>query len=93
MASRLVTSCPTPARAGPEGSFPAAGPLVYEDARSTGAPSRVASRRVTVTGGPATPRPGMHSSPLRRDLGLVEYAVDEGQDPPRIYVSRVLRVD
>ncbi|MFJ6772096.1 hypothetical protein ACIQOV_14215 [Kitasatospora sp. NPDC091257] len=42
---------------------------------------------------PVPGRPGMHSAPLRRDLGLVEYVVDEGQDPPRIYVSRVLRVD
>lgn len=35
----------------------------------------------------------MHSAPLRRDLGLVEYAVEEGQQPPRIYVSRILRAD
>ncbi|MFJ6384644.1 hypothetical protein ACIQI7_32140 [Kitasatospora sp. NPDC092039] len=42
---------------------------------------------------PVPGRPGMHSAPLRRDLGLVEYAVDERQEPPQIYVSRVLRVD
>ncbi|MGW4892962.1 hypothetical protein ACWEQL_11985 [Kitasatospora sp. NPDC004240] len=42
---------------------------------------------------PVPGRPGMHSAPLRRDLGLVEYVVNEGQDPPRIYVSRILRVD
>ncbi|MER7843346.1 hypothetical protein ABTZ03_05280 [Kitasatospora sp. NPDC096077] len=42
---------------------------------------------------PVPGRPGMHSAPLRRDLGLVEYAVNEEQDPPRIYVSRILRVD
>ncbi|MBD0690514.1 hypothetical protein [Streptomyces sp. CBMA123] len=42
---------------------------------------------------PVPGRPGMHSAPLRRDLGLVEYAVDEEQDPPRIYVSRILRMD
>ncbi|MER7672107.1 hypothetical protein ABTY61_27120 [Kitasatospora sp. NPDC096128] len=42
---------------------------------------------------PVPGRSGMHSAPLRRDLGLVEYSVDEGQDPPRIYVSRILRVD
>ncbi|MFF7455291.1 hypothetical protein [Kitasatospora sp. NPDC008115] len=42
---------------------------------------------------PVPGRPGMHSAPLRRDLGLMEYAVDEGQEPPRIYVSRILRAD
>ncbi|MFF2115861.1 hypothetical protein [Kitasatospora sp. NPDC058184] len=42
---------------------------------------------------PVPGRPGMHSAPLRRDLGLVEYAVNEDADPPRVYVSRVLRVD
>ncbi|MFE7529110.1 hypothetical protein ACFU7Y_25830 [Kitasatospora sp. NPDC057542] len=42
---------------------------------------------------PVPGRPGMHSSPLRRDLGLVEYAVNEGSAPPRIYVSRILRAD
>ncbi|MGW2375066.1 MULTISPECIES: hypothetical protein [Kitasatospora] len=42
---------------------------------------------------PVPGRPGMHSAPLRRDLGLVEYAVHEGQEPLRIYVSRILRVD
>ncbi|MFJ9447175.1 hypothetical protein ACIRRH_35795 [Kitasatospora sp. NPDC101235] len=42
---------------------------------------------------PVPGRPGMHSAPLRRDLGLVEYAVNEEKDPPRIYVSRVLRAD
>ncbi|MFJ2777742.1 hypothetical protein [Kitasatospora sp. NPDC087315] len=42
---------------------------------------------------PIPGRPGMHSAPLRRDLGLVEYAVDEGQDPSRVYVSRILRAD
>ncbi|MEV8327792.1 hypothetical protein [Kitasatospora sp. NPDC056731] len=42
---------------------------------------------------PVPGRPGMHSAPLLRDLGLVEYAVDEGQDPSRVYVSRILRAD
>ncbi|MFJ9777634.1 hypothetical protein ACIRVF_41415 [Kitasatospora sp. NPDC101157] len=42
---------------------------------------------------PVPGRPGMHSAPLRRDLGLVEYAVNEDSDPPRIYVSRILRAD
>ncbi|MFI5649252.1 hypothetical protein [Kitasatospora sp. NPDC051705] len=42
---------------------------------------------------PVPGRPGMHSAPLRRDLGLVEYAVNEASDPPRIYVSRILRAD
>ncbi|GHF87032.1 hypothetical protein GCM10018790_75690 [Kitasatospora xanthocidica] len=42
---------------------------------------------------PVPGRPGMHSTPLRRDLGLVEYAVDETADPARIYVSRILRAD
>ncbi|WP_224277521.1 hypothetical protein [Streptomyces sp. LS1784] len=39
---------------------------------------------------PVPGRPGMHSAPLRRDPGLVEYAVNEDSDPPRIYVSRIL---
>ncbi|WP_031077724.1 hypothetical protein [Streptomyces sp. NRRL WC-3742] len=42
---------------------------------------------------PVPGRPGMYSAPLRRDLGLVEYAVAEDTDPPQVYVSRVLRVD
>ncbi|MFF2751364.1 hypothetical protein ACFVVA_38245 [Kitasatospora sp. NPDC058048] len=42
---------------------------------------------------PVPGRPGMHSAPLRRDLGLVEYAVNEVTEPPRIYVSRILRAD
>lgn len=42
---------------------------------------------------PIPGRPGMHSAPLRPDLGLVEYAVDEDQDPSRVYVSRILRAD
>ncbi|MFE5588405.1 hypothetical protein [Kitasatospora sp. NPDC056531] len=42
---------------------------------------------------PVPGRPGMHSAPLRRDLGLVEYVVNEEADPPRIYVSRILRAD
>ncbi|CAM5578002.1 hypothetical protein BOQ63_003430 (plasmid) [Streptomyces viridifaciens] len=42
---------------------------------------------------PVPGRPGMHSAPLRRDQGLVEYAVNEGSDPPQIYVSRILRAD
>ncbi|MCX5215936.1 hypothetical protein OG689_43130 [Kitasatospora sp. NBC_00240] len=42
---------------------------------------------------PVPGRPGMHSAPLRRDLGLVEYAVNEDADPPAIYVSRILRAD
>ncbi len=42
---------------------------------------------------PVPGRPGMHSSPLRRDLGLVEYAVNEDTDPPCIYISRILRAD
>ncbi|MBP0453954.1 hypothetical protein J5Y04_31090 [Kitasatospora sp. RG8] len=42
---------------------------------------------------PIPGRPGMHSAPLRRDLGLVEYVVNEDLDPPRIYVSRILRAD
>ncbi|MET8630052.1 hypothetical protein ABZW30_41105 [Kitasatospora sp. NPDC004669] len=42
---------------------------------------------------PVPGRPGMHSAPLNRDLGLVEYAVNEDIDPPRIYVSRILRAD
>lgn len=42
---------------------------------------------------PVPGRPGMYSAPLRRDVGLVEYAVNEDTDPPSIYVSRVLRAD
>ncbi|MER8188570.1 hypothetical protein [Kitasatospora sp. NPDC094015] len=42
---------------------------------------------------PVPGRPGMHSAPLNRDLGLVEYAVNEDVHPPRIYVSRILRAD
>ncbi|MFE2729282.1 hypothetical protein [Kitasatospora sp. NPDC059327] len=42
---------------------------------------------------PVPGRPGMHSALLLWDLGLVEYAVNEHTDPPRIYVSRVLRTD
>ncbi|MDH6145990.1 MULTISPECIES: hypothetical protein [Kitasatospora] len=42
---------------------------------------------------PVPGRPGMHSAPLRRDLGLVEYAVNEATEPPAIYVSRILRAD
>ncbi|MFD8481553.1 hypothetical protein [Kitasatospora sp. NPDC059673] len=42
---------------------------------------------------PVPGRPGMHSAPLRRDLGLVEYVVNDDTDPPRIYVSRILRAD
>ncbi|MEU9046586.1 MULTISPECIES: hypothetical protein [unclassified Kitasatospora] len=42
---------------------------------------------------PVPGRSGMHSAPLRRDLGLVEYAVNESADPPQIYVSRILRAD
>ncbi|MEY9944087.1 hypothetical protein ABH937_001149 [Kitasatospora sp. GAS1066B] len=30
---------------------------------------------------------------MRRDVGLVEYAVNEDTDPPTIYVSRILRAD
>ncbi|MFI5534487.1 hypothetical protein ACIA8O_38730 [Kitasatospora sp. NPDC051853] len=42
---------------------------------------------------PVPGRPGMHSAPLRHDLGLVEYAVNEATDPPAIYISRILRAD
>ncbi|MFJ1792653.1 hypothetical protein [Kitasatospora griseola] len=42
---------------------------------------------------PVPGRPGMHSAPLPRDLGLVEYTVDDDADPPRIYLSRILRAD
>jgi hypothetical protein len=42
---------------------------------------------------PVPGRPGMHSAPLRRDVGLVEYAVNEEADPPQVYVSRILRAD
>ncbi|WP_030274321.1 hypothetical protein [Streptomyces sp. NRRL B-24484] len=42
---------------------------------------------------PVPGRPGMHSAPLHRDVGLVEYAVNESTDPPLIYVSRILRAD
>ncbi|TQF07945.1 hypothetical protein E6W39_01000 [Kitasatospora acidiphila] len=42
---------------------------------------------------PVPGRPGMHSAPLRRDLGLVEYVVDEATEPSAIYVSRILRAD
>ncbi|MGW2401570.1 hypothetical protein ACWCYY_33965 [Kitasatospora sp. NPDC001664] len=42
---------------------------------------------------PVPGRPGMHSAPLRHDLGLVEYAVNENTEPPTIYISRILRAD
>lgn len=42
---------------------------------------------------PVPGRPGMHSAPLRHDIGLVEYAVNETVDPPAIYISRILRAD
>jgi hypothetical protein len=42
---------------------------------------------------PVPGRLGMHSAPLRHDIGLVEYAVNEQTDPPTIYISRILRAD
>ncbi|GJF35184.1 hypothetical protein KNE206_78840 [Kitasatospora sp. NE20-6] len=42
---------------------------------------------------PVPCRVGMHSASLARDLGLVEYVVNEAIDPPIIYISRVLRAD